>query len=217
MIFADRVDGGRQLIPKLKQYKGNPQAIVLGLPRGGVVNAYEIAKGLNLPLDVVVPRKIGAPDNPEFAIGAITEDGEGVFDERTIKTFAISQEYIKGEVEKEKKESARRLEIFRGGRPPLDLKGKVAIIVDDGIATGATMRAAIKSSKAKGAKKVVVAVPVTARDSLKKIQAEADEVIYLDAPVFFGAVGAFYKDFAQTEDSEVVELMEKSKDFGQVK
>lgn len=211
MIFQNRQDAGKQLVSKLKQYKGNPDAIVIGLPRGGVVVAFEVAQELDLPLDIIVPRKIGAPGNPEFAIGAIDEQGKGIFDQEVISGYRISQDYIKHEVEKERKEALRRLEVYRGDRLPLDLSGKVAIIIDDGIATGATMRAAIQSAKAKGAKRVVVAVPVTAIDSLKKLKKEADEVVYLDAPAFFGAVGAFYEQFDQTSDEEVVALLKRAK------
>jgi len=209
MIFKNRRDAGVKLIPKLMQYKNKPNAIILALPRGGVVAAEEIAKQLNLPLDLVVPRKIGAPSNPEFAIGAITEDGVGTFDNESIATYNISQEYINKEVEKEKKEAARRLKVYRGERLPLNLKDKTVILVDDGVATGATMRAAIKSVKQKAPKEIIVATPTIARDTLKIIQKEADAVIYLEAPIFFGAVGAFYENFAQTEDKEVIEIMNK--------
>lgn len=210
MIFKDRQDAGKQLAEKLKNYKDNPGTIILGLPRGGVVVAFEVAQALNLPLDIIVPRKIGAPGNPELAIGAITEDGEEVFDRQIIYEYGIPQEYIKKEVEKGKKEADRRLKLYRSDRPPLDLKNKTAILVDDGIATGSTMVAAIRSARKKEAEKIIVAVPTTARDSLKKVQNEADEVIYVDAPMFFGAICAFYKIFTQTEDQEVIELMEKA-------
>ena len=208
-MFKDRKEAGQKLANKLEQYRDKKDTIVLGLPRGGVVTAYEIAKSLNLPLDLIVPRKIGAPDNPEFAIGAIAEDGEGIFDQSVITEYNISKDYIDKEVEKEKKEAQRRLKLYRGDRPILNLKDKTAILIDDGVATGATMRAAIKSAKIKGVKEIIVATPVIARDTLKKIGTEVNEVIYLDAPTFFGAVGAFYQSFAQTEDKEVIELMKE--------
>lgn len=211
MRFKDRQEAGQKLVPKLKKYKDKTDVVVLGLPRGGIVLSYEVAKSLNIPMDLVVPRKIGAPNNEEFAIGAIAEDGEAVFDEGTISLYGIGQDYIDKEVEKERKEARRRLKKYRGDRPPLDLKNKVALVIDDGIATGSTMLAAIKSVKAKGAKKIVVAVPTVARDSIKLIEAEVDEFIYLDAPLFFGSVGEFYETFGQTEDEEVVELMDKIK------
>jgi len=207
MIFADRRDAGRKLADKLEQFKNQPDAIAIGLPRGGVVVAYETARRLNLPLDIIVPRKIGAPGNEELAIGAITEEGEPVLDEMLVRELNVSQAYIAKKVDTEKKEAERRLKLYRGGRGPLNLQGKTAILIDDGIATGATMRAAIRSAKNKKAAKIIVAVPVIAPDTLKKLQTEADEIIYLDAPMFLGAIGAFYEEFSQTEDQEVIELM----------
>jgi len=216
MIFQDRKQAGQKLAEKLGEFKNQKDTIVLALPRGGVVTSFEIAKELNLPLDLVVPRKIGAPDNEEYAIGAITETGEGIFNQEAIGSLNITKEYLNKKVAEEKKEAQRRLTAYRQDRPLLNLENKTVIIVDDGIATGLTMRAAIKSVKEKKAKKVIVAVPVSAKDSLDIIQKEADEVIYLDAPLFFGAVGAFYQDFGQTTDEEVIELMNKSKNFGKV-
>ncbi|NQV13731.1 MAG: phosphoribosyltransferase [Parcubacteria group bacterium] len=207
MIFRDRAEAGQKLAEALQKYEGQKDAIVLFLPRGGVVLAVEVVRALDLPMDLVVPRKIGAPLNPEYAVGAITEDGEGIFNEEVVAELGIKQKQLKEIVAQEKKEAQRRLRTYRGDRPPLDLAGQTVIIVDDGIATGLTMRAAIKSVKAKGAAKVIVAVPVAARDSLEKIKREVDEVVCLDTPRFFGAVGAFYQVFGQVEDEEVVELM----------
>ncbi len=211
MIFKDRIEAGQKLAKALEKYKGQKDTIILGLPRGGVVTGFEIAKTLELPLDLVVPRKIGAPGNPEFAIGAITEEGEGIFNEGVIRDYEISKEYITGTVEEEKKEAQRRLKTYRGDRSPLDLKDKTVILVDDGIATGLTMRVAIKSVKNKDPKKIVVAVPCGAKDSIDQIKKDVDEVICLHAPIFFGAVGAFYREFPQTTDEEVIELMKESK------
>jgi putative phosphoribosyl transferase len=214
MIFKNRVEAGQKLAEKLKNYKDKKDIIILALPRGGVVTAYAVAKELNLPLDLVVPRKIGAPFNEEYAIGAITESGEGIFDQEAIATVGATKEYLDKKITEEKKEALRRLKTYRKNRPPLDLKDKTVIIIDDGIATGLTMRAAIKSVKEKNAKKIIVAVPVTAKESLETVKKEVDEVIYLDAPEYFGAVGAFYENFGQTTDEEVIDLMEKSKNFG---
>jgi len=211
MIFKDRIEAGQKLAKALEEYKGQKDTIILGLPRGGVVTGFEIAKALELPLDLVVPRKIGAPGNPEFAIGAITEEGEGIFNEGVIRDYEISKEYITRTVEEEKKEAQRRLKTYRGDRPPLDLKEKTVILVDDGIATGLTVRAAIKSVKNRDPKKIVVAVPCGAKDSIDQIKKEVDEVICLHAPIFFGAVGAFYREFPQTTDEEVIELIKESK------
>ena len=211
MQFKDRIDAGKQLAQELKVYKNDPEAITIALPRGGVVIGFEISKALNLPLDIVVPRKIGAPGNEEFAIGAVAEDGEPMLNEEVVKLYNISKKYIDETIEKEKKEAQRRLKTYRGDRQPLDLKNKTAIIVDDGIATGATMIAAIHSTKAKGASKIVVAVPVGAPDSVEKVRALVDEVVCMDTPAFFGAVGAFYEVFPQTTDEEVIGMLKNSK------
>lgn len=214
MIFKDRQDAGQKLAQALKKYKDQKDTLILALPRGGVVTAFEIAKELNLPLDLVVPRKIGAPDNEEYAIGAITESGEGIFNQEVIDSLGIPKEYLNKKIAEEKKEAQRRLKTYRQDRPILNLANKTVIIVDDGIATGLTMRAAIKSIKENKAQKIIVAVPVSAKDSLKEIGKEVDQIICLDAPLFFGAVGAFYHDFGQTSDEEVIELMKQSKNFG---
>ena len=207
MIFRDRTEAGQKLALALKKFAGREKAVVLFLPRGGVILAVEVARALDLPMDLVIPRKLGAPFNPEYAIGAITEDGEGIFNEEVIAELGISPRTLKKIVAREKKEAQRRLQAYRGDRSPLDLAGKTVILVDDGIATGLTMRAAIKSVRAKKAAKIIVAVPVAARGSLRTIKKMADEVICLYTPRFFGAVGAFYQEFGQVKDEEVVELM----------
>lgn len=210
MIFKDRKDAAQKLIPKLQKYKNNPKAIVLALPRGGIILAYEIAKELKLPLDLIISQKIGAPFLEEFAIGAITEDGESFFDENIISSYDISKEYIEQETKKKIKEANRRENLYRKNLPPLNLQDKIAILVDDGVATGATMLVTIKSVKAKKAKKIVVAIPVIAPNSLQKIEKEVDQVIYLDAPQSFGAVGEFYEYFDQINDNTVIELLKKA-------
>lgn len=210
MIFQDRVDAGRQLGEKLQQFKDVQNAIVIGLPRGGVPVAYEVAKALNAPLEVVVPRKVGMPGQPELAVGAVCEDGTVIFNDSLLRMAKLSPDDLQPIVEKEKQEAQRRLKEYRGGRPELDLKDKVVILVDDGIATGATMRAAIASAQAKGAQKIIVAVPVLPPDTLEALQDTVDEVIYLDAPAYFGAVGMFYRNFGQTQDDQVVALMEQA-------
>ena len=209
MKFKDRQDGGKQLVPALLKYKNNPDAIVLGLPRGGVVPAYEIAKELHVPMDIIVTRKIASPMQPELALGALTQEGVPMFDERVLAMVGVSKEDLAPIVHAETLEAQRRLKLYRGDRAPLDLQNKIAIIVDDGIATGATMRAAIMSARAMGAKKIIVAVPVSPRDTLKKLENEADEIICLHIPDTFWAVGQFYDVFAQTEDEEVIDLMNR--------
>lgn len=208
LIFQDRHDAGKQLAIALMHYQNAPNAIVIGLPRGGVVTAYEVAKTLQLPLDVICPRKIGAPINPELAIGAITETGEGIFDQSLINRLNISQVEIDKIVEHEKVVATQRIKLFRKGRPKLDIKGKIVILTDDGLATGATMRAAIRSVYAEKPKKIIVAVPTAPFETVQLIQQEVNEVICLDCPSFFQAVGQFYKDFSQTEDEEVIALLE---------
>jgi len=237
MTFKNRRDAGAQLAKILEKYKNGKDVILLALPRGGVVVADEIAKSLNLPLDIVVPRKIGAPGNPEYAIGAIiltptfsppispaakqgnphlpppispaAKQGEieGVFNEKEIEN--IDKEWLKKEIEKEKGEAKRRLKLYRGKKPPLDLKNKIVILVDDGIATGLTLLAAIKSVKKQNPEKILVAVPVGAPDSVEIIKEKVDEIICLYTPAFFGAVGSFYEKFEQTTDEEVIEIMKK--------
>lgn len=207
MIFKNRQDGGKRLVPALRKFQKDPNAVIIGLPRGGVVTAAEIAKELKLPLDVIVPRKIGAPMQPELAIGAITETGEGIFDESLISRLGVSQSYINHEVEHQKKVSQNRLQMYRKNKPKINLEGKTVILVDDGLATGATMKAAIKSAQAEGAGRIVVAVPVAPPETVEEIRELADEVIVLDTPIFFQAVGQFYDDFSATEDDEVIALL----------
>jgi predicted phosphoribosyltransferase len=207
MVFKDRKDAGRKLAEALKNYKDAPNMIILALPRGGVVLGYEIAKALNLPLDIVVPRKIGAPGNPEYAIGAITETGDAIMNEEEVKY--IDKEWLKQEMGKEKKEAQRRLTTYRAGPPP-QVAGKTVIIVDDGVATGYTMRAAVASVKSRKPAKIIVAVPHGATDSIEKIRREVDEVVVLYVPVIYWAVGAQYEEFPQTSDEEVVELLREA-------
>lgn len=207
MYFRDRIDAGEALAEALEEYRDVEDGVVIGLPRGGVPVAYEVAKALNLPLDIVCPRKIGAPMNAEYAIGAITETGEGEMNEEVIAQMGVSEEYIKSEIESEKAEANHRLLAYRAGMPPRDLKDKVVLIVDDGLATGSTMKAAIHSVRAEGARKIVMAVPVSPPDTLLKFENLVDDAICLEAPPFFRAVGQFYEIFGQTSDDEVIELM----------
>lgn len=207
MIFKDRKDAGKQLFPLLKNYQDDPDTIVIGLPRGGVVTAYEISHALHLPLDIVCPRKIGAPQNPELAIGAITETGEGNYNARLIEILGVSEGYLKRKVEEEKKIAQHRLNLYRSNRPPRNLKGKKVILVDDGLATGATMKAAIKTVQAEEAEKIIVAVPVSPIETLQEIEDEVDEVVCLSTPVSFAAVGQFYEEFWATTDEEVIKLL----------
>jgi len=208
-MFEDRNDAGEQLAELLVSYKNKKNTIVIGLPRGGVVTASRIAKKLNLPLDIIVARKIGMPGEPEAAMGAITVDGQNVFDFKMISQASIDQDYIDNQVEKEKKKAKRSLEMYREKRQPLDLDGKTVILVDDGVATGSTMKVAIKSVKTQKAKKIIIAVPVAPQSFLKDIASNVDEIICIEIPKYFIAVGMAYKNFAQTEDEEVISLMKE--------
>lgn len=208
--FFDRQDAGEQLAPLLSAYKKDKNAIVIGLPRGGVETAYAVALALQLPLDIICPRKIGAPMNPEYAIGAITESGQGFFDTRAIDMLGTTKQYIDEAVKKEIQKIQTRLALYRTGMPARNLHSKTVILVDDGLATGATMLAAIKTAKAEQAKKIVVAIPVSPRDTYLRIKNEVDEVQCLSVPDDFYAVGQYYRSFNQTSDEEVIALMKKA-------
>jgi predicted phosphoribosyltransferase len=191
-IFLDRVEAGKRLAVALKATvdKG---AIVLAIPRGGVVVGHIVARALGVPLDIIIPRKIGAPSNPELAIGAMTEDGTTILDERLIQQLDISKHYIKEESEKQKLEIERRLKLYRGDAPYPILKNREVVIVDDGIATGSTMKAALSSVRRRGAKKIIIAVPVGPESTIKELTDEADNVVCLFTPEPFYAIGQFYK------------------------
>lgn len=210
MIFSNRQEAGRLLAERLISFKGQDNTIILGLARGGVVVAYEVAKALSLPLNVVAPRKIGAPGNPELALGSIMENGEGVFNSSIIKILGVSKNYIAQEVEKEKARAHQRLALYRQCAPLPDIKDHTVILVDDGIATGSTMLASIKAMRLEEAQKVIVAVPVSSTDAMRMMEEAADEVICLYCPEDFFGVGQFYSDFRQTADQEVVDLLKAS-------
>jgi len=207
MFFNDRHDAGNQLASRLLAYKGKKDAVVLGLARGGVVVANALARALSLPLSVVVVRKIGAPGNAELSLGAVTDSGEAIYNHYLVQALGVSSEYLKRVTEQEALRAKTRAKIYFTHLSPPSLKDKIAILVDDGIATGASMRAAIHAIKKQGVCKVVLAVPVAAPDSLAELSKEVEEVVCLHAPSFFGAVGAFYREFTQCTDEEVIELL----------
>lgn len=207
MIFQDRQAAGTQLAEKLIKYQKKEDVIVVGLARGGVIVAAAVAKRLHLPLDILIIRKVGAPDNEELALGAIAEEGEGIFNHHLITLLGVSKEYLKKEVAKQKEVIQERKRLYLKGKKPPNFSGKTIILVDDGIATGASMKVAIQSAKSKKAAKIVVAVPVAATDSLSEIATEVDEVVCLSTPPFFQGVGAFYNHFEQTTDEEIVSLL----------
>jgi predicted phosphoribosyltransferase len=210
VFFSDRVDAGKRLALALKDFSGK-KGVVLAIPRGGVVVGYVIAKALNLPLDVIIPRKIGAPENPELAIGAVAEDGTAILDANLIKYLGVSREYIKEETDRQKTEIERRLKLYRQDTSYPDLKGLDVIVVDDGIATGSTMKAALASVKNRGAASITVAVPVGPPSTIQELNEMADRVVCLYMPEFFQAIGEFYGDFTQTSDEEVIEMLRENK------
>jgi predicted phosphoribosyltransferase len=204
--FLDRDDAGAALAEQLGDRFAAEDAVVLGIPRGGVVVAAAVARALGLPLDVVVPRKLGAPGNPELGIGAIAS-GVRVLDDRIVRSLGVSPDYIEAEAMRQEGEIARRLRAYRGDRPPLELGGRTALIVDDGIATGSTAIAAARWARANGAARVVLAVPVAPPQTAGILADEAVEVVVLRAPRAFGSVGEWYERFDQTADREVVALL----------
>ena len=208
MIFADRIDAGERLAKGLAHLAGS-ECVVLAIPRGGVIVGEVIARELGAPLDVVVPRKIGAPGNPELAIGAVAP-GIRVLDPRMVGALGVTDRYLDREIAEQEAEIERRERAYRGGRPPQPVEGRVAIVVDDGVATGSTAVAALRWARARGAERVVLAVPVAPPQSLERLRAEADEVVVLETPQPFLAVGEWYRDFDQTTDEQVVSALARS-------
>lgn len=204
MFFEDRTEAGKLLAKKLLQkfpkLKGNKGIIVLALPRGGVPVAFEIAKALSAPLDLIFTHKLGAPGNPELAIGAVAEDGSSFIDPDAMGY--ILRDYIKEEIKAQLKEIKQRIQKYRDGRALPQLKDKIVILVDDGIATGNTMKAAIKLAKNARSSRVIIAVPVLPKETVRSLEGEAD-LVFLDTPAFFIAIGRFYTNFEQLTDEEV--------------
>lgn len=208
MIFSNRKEAGIKLAGQLAKYKDDKDVIILGLPRGGLPVALEVAKAIDAPLDVFVVRKVGAPYNEEFAMGAVAQDGGIYMDDSVVDMLRVSEDTLNKLIEKKRKEVDERVKKFRGSRPPLKLKGKTVILVDDGVATGSTMKAAIKVLNSLELKKLVVAVPVAPPSTIHELKAMANEMICLYQDDGFMAVGQYYIDFGQVEDSEVVAILE---------
>lgn len=206
MDFKNRKVAGQKLAAALGKYKKAPKTIAIGLPRGGVVVAAEVAKALSLPLDIIVPRKIGAPHNEELGIGALAGDVVWI-DPEISSIVGATQEYIDQAIAKEKKEADRRLSLYRKGKSPQQFSDWTVILIDDGIATGATMKASIAWMKKMKAARIVIAIPVAPPGTLANLQKEADEVVCLFSTEGFMAVGQFYENFPQTQDSEVIALL----------
>jgi putative phosphoribosyl transferase len=209
--FRDRRDGGRRLVQMLQHYRARPATVVLGLPRGGVVPAAEIAAALDLPLDVLISRKIGSPQNPEFAIGAVAEDGSPYLSEEGLALTGASKAYLDEEIARQREEIARRREWFRGGQPLVLPERATAILVDDGIATGATVIAAIGALRQLRVARIVLAVPVAPPDTVERLRRLVDEIVVLTTPVMFWAVGAFYENFTPVLDDEVRRILTRAR------
>jgi putative phosphoribosyl transferase len=209
MIFKDRKDAAVKLSSRLSHYKDKEDVIVLAFPRRWVVTGFHISNSLNCPLDIIIIRKIGFPGNPELAIGAVSETGTVVLNEDIISSYRISEEYIKSEIKRQQEIISKRKALYRGGKGIPTLQGKTIILVDDSIATGATMKAAIEAIKNENIARLIIAVPVSAPDSAEEIKEMVDEWVCLETPHFFNAVGSFYEDFSEVSDREVIELLSK--------
>jgi len=209
VMFEDRAEAGRELAGALA-HLASEDVVVLGIPRGGVEVAAEVARAHGWPLDTVIPRKIGAPGNPELGIGAIAP-GVRVLDQRMLRALGVTRDYLEREIAEQEEEIQRRAEAYRGGRPPLEVAGRVAVVVDDGVATGGTAAAALRWAGSQGAARVILAVPVAPPEAAKRLSEEADQVICLETPEPFLAVGQWFRSFPQTSDDEVVSLLDRSR------
>jgi len=205
-LFRDRVEAGKLLAGELEELKSK-DVVVLAIPRGGVIVANEVARALKSHLDLIIPRKVGAPGNPELAIGAVTQDGAAIIDKDTVRMLGVSEKYLEDEVKSQVEEVTRRMKKYRGERPYPKLKDKFVVIVDDGVATGYTMKAAIRSVRRERPASVWVAVPVGPPESIEELSKEADRVVCLRMPEPFFAIGQFYESFDQIEDEELLQIL----------
>ena len=211
-IFRDRTEAGRALARHLTAYAGRPGVLVLALPRGGVPVAFEVAAALGAPLDIFIVRKLGVPGQEELAMGAIASGGVRVVNRPVVERLHIPDEVIDAAAAREQQELERRERLYRGERPAPDVRGRTVILVDDGLATGSTMRAASAALRARGPARLVVAVPVTAAQSCEEFRREVDEVVCAETPEPFDGVGRWYEDFSQTPDEEVGALLSRARD-----
>jgi putative phosphoribosyl transferase len=208
--FRDRSDAGRQLAAQLARYAGRPDVVVLALPRGGVPVGYEVARELGAPLDVFLVRKLGVPGHEELAMGAVATGGVRVLNDRVVRALAIPDYVIDAVAAWEERELARRERLYRGERPPPDVRGRTVILVDDGLATGATMQAAIQALREQQPARIVVAVPTASPETCERLKEEVDDVICAVTPEPFYAVGLWYENFSQTSDEEVRDLLARA-------
>lgn len=208
MMFLNRVDAGRKLAKKLDAYAGRRDVLVLGIPRGGVPVAFQVASQLEAPLDVFVVRKLGAPWQPELAFGAIATGGIRILDVQIVESLGISRMEIERIATRERQELDRRERVYRGGRPPLNVEGMTVILVDDGIATGASTRAAINALRKLKPARIVLAAPIAPASTCARLRREVDDLICVDTPETFYAIGEFYEDFSQVSDDQVTNLLQ---------
>lgn len=211
-LFTDRREAGQLLAERLKELHLDKDVLVLALPRGGVPVGYEVARALKVPLDVFITRKIGAPGNPEFAIGAVASDGTRILDEVIIQQFDIPDSYVVAETERQLTEIERRMAVYRGDRPPPQIEGRTVILVDDGVATGSTVRASLQALRKHKPARLILAVPVGPPQTIEALRSLADDVVVLATPEPFWAVGRFYQSFEQMTDEQVVQLLQAAND-----
>ncbi|MFO7926478.1 MAG: phosphoribosyltransferase [Halobacteriota archaeon] len=202
-MFTDRTEGGRQLADTVSE-RGIDADMMLAIPRGGLPVGQAVADRLGVPLDIVAARKLGAPSNPELAIGSVASDGTVWLNDSLIENLGVDEAYVEATIERERGVAREKTERYRGGRPPLELAGKTALLVDDGIATGATTIACIRQLQNADAERVIVAVPVAPPETVERLREEADDVVCVETPAYFGAVGAFYRSFEQVTDEEAM-------------
>ena len=210
MRFRDRREAGQLLAERLEFLRGRQDLWVLGIPRGGVVVAAEIAQALEATLDVFIARKLGAPHNPELALGAVASSGEVIFDQQLVAGLGVPKSYLVAETKRQRAEIRRRMAAYRGDRPAPDLREKSVVLADDGVATGATMRAAIQALQAVEPKELIVALPVGPPETIQELAGMVDRMVCLHTPALFWAAGGFYLDFSQTSDAEVIELLQSA-------
>lgn len=207
--FRDRADAGRQLADALRDYTGRPGRLVLGLPRGGVPVAFEVADALDAPLDIFLVRKLGVPGHEELAMGAIASGGVRVMNARVVTELELTEDTVAAVAAAEQRELERRERLYRGDRPAPSLRDRSIVLVDDGLATGASMRAAVGAARGQAARRIVVAVPVAPRDTCEELRREVDEIVCLSTPEPFGGVGLWYADFAPVSDEEIRDLLSR--------
>jgi len=210
-VFRDRRDAGRALAKVLAAYAKRPDVTVLALPRGGVPVGFEVARALHAPLDVFIVRKLGVPGREEYAMGAIASGGVRVVNERAIRLMDIDDATLEAVIRSEQQELERRERLYRDDLPPPDVRGRAALLVDDGLATGSTMLAAVRALRTRQPERIVVAVPIAAAETCEQLRSDADEVICASTPELFRAVGLWYEDFSQTSDDEVRDLLARSR------